>query len=105
MKNTKTEIKMTAEDYSFNKECSPAQCKRLIAFTLSRLDQILEGAADFSSEEACLICNDISSIAETLIDTTGASPTNRLQSNLPFIGGTCDETTRIDKEHTDLQCV
>jgi hypothetical protein len=71
--------------------------KDLTAFTLSRLEQILHGSEDFSSEEAWLIRRDLMSLMESLVTTTGAH-----HSQAFFQGGEIYDTLSIEEKHLDV---
>lgn len=107
MKNVYAEIKKVSGEYTFNEHCPMVQFRTLTAFTLSRIEQILKGAENFSSEEAWLICQDLSSLADTLMETTGASPQNKVSDlgSPRHRGGDFDEQTELNQDYSDLQCV
>jgi len=96
MRNVHRELNNVPENYTFNAGCPASMYKTLIAFTLSRIEQILEGSSVFTTEEAWLIRRDISSLKETLISTTGAH-----HSQAFYKGEELLVTADVSKEYAD----
>lgn len=100
MRNVHRELIKTPDAYVFSVGCPPVMYKNLTAFTLSRLEQILNGSEDFISEESWLIRNDLTSLVDTLKSVTGAYP-----SQQSVQGGKDNVTDIIEEKYPDIQCV
>lgn len=74
MRNIHRELSEAPEAYMFNAGCSSGMYKNLTAMVISRLETILTGSEEFSSEEAWLMRSDLVSLINTLKTVTGAIP-------------------------------
>lgn len=95
MRNVHRELNSTPDRYVFNIGCPISMYQKLVALSLSRLEQILAGSEDFVSEEAWLMRNDINSLINTLTAVTGAYP-----SQITFQGGKDYEL--IEEKYIDV---